>query len=171
MNTLRRFTTRKYRLQSRTSLYNGYRTWIYIDFITTCNLSEPPFWKLWHTARLIAWKIEFSMFTHHPTNVSGRLAKPERFYLLQETLYVARWTIHIYGDILQENLLQQKLERSTLDPRVLLSRCVYTFFHLWVILNDIVFASNNPKMTTHLKNCTSTTFDIQLYGQLAFILW
>ena len=116
--------------------------------------------------------IDIPVIMEQPTDSSRRLAMPGYVCLLVKSLYGARQSGRIWGNVLHEKLTKWGFQPSTVDPRLYFFRQQTGYILLCVVVDDIAFASNNTRLLTQFKEQMQASFQVKLYGRLkSFIRW
>ena len=116
--------------------------------------------------------IDIPIVMAQPTNSSMQLSMPGHACLLVKSLYGARQAGRIWGNLLHEKLTNWGFQPSTVDPRLYFFRQQSNYILLCVVVDDIVFASNNQHLLNQFKDQIKAPFQVKLYGNLkSFIRW
>ena len=122
-------------------------------------------------AYLNGW-LDVPIIMEQPTDSSGRELYPGMVCLLQRYIYGARQAGKIWGTVLHDALLAYDFTCSTVESRVYFLRYNASFIILTIVVDDILFASNDQAFLDQFKTHIAGKFDVKLYGSLSsFIRW
>ena len=113
-----------------------------------------------------------TIYMEQPTESSCQLEFPGMVCKLLKSIYGLKQAGHIWGSLLMQSLRQWGFEASAMDPRVLFKNVGEEFIALVVVVDDLTFASNSPRMIDAFKAKLTETFDVKLFGRMStFLGW
>ena len=116
--------------------------------------------------------IDVTIYMEQPTDSSCQLEFPGMVCKLLKSIYGLKQAGHIWGSLLMQSLRQWGFEASAMDPRVLFKNVGEEFIALVVVVDDLTFASNSPRMIHAFKAKLAETFDVKLFGRMStFLGW
>lgn len=116
--------------------------------------------------------LDIPIIMMQPTDSSGIERFPGMVCLLRRSLYGARQAGKIWGTVLHDTLLRFGFTPSTVESRLYFINRNGSLIILVVVVDDIMYATNDHTFLNELKMHLSTNFDVKHYGQLSsFIRW
>lgn len=85
-------------------------------------------------------------------------------------MYSLKKAGQIWGSLLPETLLQWNLTQSKIDQLVFFMQVAQEFILIFIVVDDLEFVSNSPKLMDYLKSRLYATFIVKLFGQLTTII-
>ena len=116
--------------------------------------------------------LDTPIYMKQPTDSTGRERYPGMVCLLLKSIYGARQAGKIWGTVLHQALLEYGFVTSSVESRVYFLRQGSSFIILTIVVDDILFASNEQTTLNEFKHYIATQFDVKLYGNItSFIRW
>ncbi|GJT12755.1 retrovirus-related pol polyprotein from transposon TNT 1-94 [Tanacetum coccineum] len=94
---------------------------------------------------------------------------PTHVYRLKKALYGLKKAPRVWYDTLSRFLLDNKFSKGTVDP-TLFTRKTSKHILVQIYVDDIIFASNDPKACDIFSNEMSSKFQMSMMGQMSFFL-
>ncbi|GJW26193.1 retrovirus-related pol polyprotein from transposon TNT 1-94 [Tanacetum coccineum] len=85
---------------------------------------------------------------------------------LKEEVYAPR----VWYDTLSKFLLAQGFSKGVVDPTLFIQKTGKHTLHVQIYVDDIIFASTDPKDCDHFSNEMSSKFQMSMMGQISFFL-
>ncbi|GKD24938.1 retrovirus-related pol polyprotein from transposon TNT 1-94, partial [Tanacetum coccineum] len=73
-------------------------------------------------------------------------------------------------DTLSKFLLAQGFSKGVVDPTLFIRKTGKHTLHVQIYVDDIIFASTDPKDCDHISNEMSSKFQMSMMGQISFFL-
>ncbi|GJR13955.1 retrovirus-related pol polyprotein from transposon TNT 1-94 [Tanacetum coccineum] len=96
--------------------------------------------------------------------------RPHHVYRLKKSLYGLKQAPQAWYDTLSKFLLAQGFSKGVVDPTLFIRKTGKHTLHVQIYVDDIIFASTDPKDCDHFSNEMSSKFQISMMGQISFFL-
>ncbi|GJZ98654.1 retrovirus-related pol polyprotein from transposon TNT 1-94 [Tanacetum coccineum] len=96
--------------------------------------------------------------------------RPHHVYLLKKALYGLKQAPRAWYDTLSKFLLAQGFSKGVVDPTLFIRKTGTHTLHVQIYVDDIIFASTDPKDCDRFSNEMSSKFQISMMGQISFFL-
>ncbi|GKD11003.1 retrovirus-related pol polyprotein from transposon TNT 1-94 [Tanacetum coccineum] len=96
------------------------------------------------------------------------LDRPHHVYRLKKALYELKQAPRAWYDTLSKFLLAHGFSKGVVDPTLFIQK-TYTL-HVQIYVDDIIFASTDPKYCDRFSNEMSSKFQMSMMGQISFFL-
>lgn len=117
-------------------------------------------------------QIEYQFHIEQPTDSTGKVEAPGHVCRLLKSMYGIRQAGRIWGSLLVEKLVHWGFKKSTTHSRLLLLSIGTNFVILIIVVDDLAFVSNSPRLLADFKDRLSSNFDVKFFGELrTFIGW
>ncbi|GJW83861.1 retrovirus-related pol polyprotein from transposon TNT 1-94 [Tanacetum coccineum] len=97
---------------------------------------------------------------HHPNHV----------YHLKKVLYGLKHAPRAWYDILLKFVLAQGFSKGVVDPTLFIWKIGKHTLHVQIYVDDIIFASTDPRDYDRFSNKMSSKFQMSMMGQISFFL-
>ncbi|GJU00275.1 retrovirus-related pol polyprotein from transposon TNT 1-94 [Tanacetum coccineum] len=95
---------------------------------------------------------------------------PHHVYRLKKALYGLKQAPRAWYDTLSKFLLAQGFSKGVVDPTLFIRKTGKHTLHVQIYVDDIIFASTDPKDCDHFSNEMSSKFQMSMMGQISFFL-
>nr|GEY98361.1 hypothetical protein [Tanacetum cinerariifolium] len=95
---------------------------------------------------------------------------PTHVYRLKKALYGLKQAPRAWYDTLSRFLLENNFSKGTVDPTLFTRKTGKHFLLVQIYVDDIIFASTNPKACDMFSNEMSLKFQMSMMGQMSFFL-
>ncbi|GKC93438.1 retrovirus-related pol polyprotein from transposon TNT 1-94, partial [Tanacetum coccineum] len=102
--------------------------------------------------------------------VSQPADHPHHVYRLKKALYGLKQAPQAWYNILSKFLLAQGFSKGVVDPTLFIRTTGKHTLHVQIYVDDIIFASTNPRDCDHFSNEMSSKFQMSMMGQISFFL-
>ncbi|GJU10872.1 retrovirus-related pol polyprotein from transposon TNT 1-94 [Tanacetum coccineum] len=111
--------------------------------------------------------------------IEGRVSQPEGFvapdhptrvYRLKKALYGLKHALRAWYDTLSRFLLDNKFSKGAVDPTLFTRKTGKHILLVQIYVDDIIFASTDPKACDIFSNEMSSKFQMSMMGQMSFFL-
>ncbi|GJW38803.1 retrovirus-related pol polyprotein from transposon TNT 1-94 [Tanacetum coccineum] len=97
-------------------------------------------------------------------------ARPHHVYHLKKALYGLKQAPRAWYDTLSKFLLAQGFSKGVVDPTLFIRKTGKHTLHVQIYVDDIIFASTDPKDCDRFSNEMSSKFQMSMMGQISFFL-
>ncbi|GJS27366.1 retrovirus-related pol polyprotein from transposon TNT 1-94 [Tanacetum coccineum] len=98
------------------------------------------------------------------------LDRPHHVYRLNKALYGLKRAPWVWYDTLSKFLLAQGFSKGVVDPTLFIRKTGKHTLHVQIYVDDIIFASTDPKDCDRFSNEMSSKFQMSMMGQISFFL-
>ncbi|GJT13332.1 retrovirus-related pol polyprotein from transposon TNT 1-94 [Tanacetum coccineum] len=91
-------------------------------------------------------------------------------YRLKKALYGLKQEPRAWYDTLSKFLLAQGFSKGVVDPTLFIQKTGKHTLHVQIYVDDIIFASTDPKDCDHFSNEMCSKFQMSMMGQMSFFL-
>ncbi|GJR69154.1 retrovirus-related pol polyprotein from transposon TNT 1-94 [Tanacetum coccineum] len=98
------------------------------------------------------------------------LDRPHHVYRLKKALYGLKQPPRAWYDTLSKFLLAQGFSKGVVDPTLFIRKTGKHTLHVQIYVDDIIFASTDPKDCDRFSNEMSSKFQMSMMGQISFFL-
>ncbi|GJZ49753.1 retrovirus-related pol polyprotein from transposon TNT 1-94 [Tanacetum coccineum] len=95
---------------------------------------------------------------------------PHYVYRLKKALYGLKQAPRAWYDTLSKFLLSQGFSKGVVDPTLFIRKTGKHTLHVQIYVDDIIFASTDPRDCDHFLNEMSSKFQMSMMGQISFFL-
>ncbi|GJS66193.1 putative ribonuclease H-like domain-containing protein [Tanacetum coccineum] len=95
---------------------------------------------------------------------------PHHVYRLKKALYRLKQAPRAWYDTLSKFLLAQGFSKGVVDPTLFIQKTDKHTLHVQIIVDDIIFASTDPKDCDRFSNEMISKFQMSMMGQISFFL-
>ncbi|GJU22280.1 retrovirus-related pol polyprotein from transposon TNT 1-94 [Tanacetum coccineum] len=96
--------------------------------------------------------------------------RPRHVYRLKKSLYGLKQAPQAWYDTLSKFLLAQGFSKGVVDPTLFIQKTSKHTLHVQIYVDDIIFASTNPKDYDRFSNEMSSKLQMSMMGQISFFL-
>lgn len=96
--------------------------------------------------------------------------RPNHVYRLKKALYGLKQAPRAWYDTLSKFLLANRFTKGVVDPTLFTRKTGKNYFHVQIYVDDIIFASSDPKECDQFSLEMSSTFQMSMMGQMSFFL-
>ncbi|GJW34975.1 retrovirus-related pol polyprotein from transposon TNT 1-94 [Tanacetum coccineum] len=96
--------------------------------------------------------------------------RPQHFYCLKKSLYGLKQAPRAWYDTLSKFLLAQGFSKGVVDPTLFIRKIGKHTLHVQIYVDDIIFASTDPRDCDRFSNEMSSKFQMLMMGQISFFL-
>ncbi|GJW47432.1 retrovirus-related pol polyprotein from transposon TNT 1-94 [Tanacetum coccineum] len=96
--------------------------------------------------------------------------RPHHVYRLKKALYGLKQAPRAWYDTLSKFLLAQGFSKGVVDPTLFIRKTGKHTLHVQIYVDDIIFASTDPKDCDCFSNEMSSKFQMSMMGQISFFL-
>ncbi|GJS40812.1 retrovirus-related pol polyprotein from transposon TNT 1-94 [Tanacetum coccineum] len=96
--------------------------------------------------------------------------RPHYVYRLKKALYGLKQAPRAWYDTLSKFLLAQGFSKGVVDPTLFIRKTGKHTLHVQIYVDDIIFASTDPKDCDRFSNEMSSKFQMSMMGQISFFL-
>ncbi|GJS94709.1 retrovirus-related pol polyprotein from transposon TNT 1-94 [Tanacetum coccineum] len=96
--------------------------------------------------------------------------RPHHVYRLKKALYGLKQAPRAWYDTLSKFLLAQGFSKGVVDPTLFIRKTSKHTLHVQIYVDDIIFASTDPKYCDRFSNEMSSKFQMSMMGQISFFL-
>ncbi|GJT08187.1 retrovirus-related pol polyprotein from transposon TNT 1-94 [Tanacetum coccineum] len=96
--------------------------------------------------------------------------RPHHVYRLKKALYGLKQALRAWYDTLSKFLLAQGFSKGVVDPTLFIRKTGKHTLHVQIYVDDIIFASTDPKDYDRFSNEMSSKFQMSMMGQISFFL-
>ncbi|GJY67748.1 retrovirus-related pol polyprotein from transposon TNT 1-94 [Tanacetum coccineum] len=98
------------------------------------------------------------------------LDHPHHVYRLKKALYGLKQAPRAWYDTLSKFLLAQGFSKGVVDPTLFIRTTGKHTLHVQIYVDDIIFASTDPRDCDRFSNEMSSKFQMSMMGQISFFL-
>ncbi|GKC88634.1 retrovirus-related pol polyprotein from transposon TNT 1-94 [Tanacetum coccineum] len=91
-------------------------------------------------------------------------------YRLKKALYGLKQAPQAWYDTLSKFLLGQGFSKGVVDPTLFIRKIGKHTLHVQIYVDDIIYASTDPRDCDHFSNEMSSKFQVSMMGQMSFFL-
>ncbi|GJV30528.1 retrovirus-related pol polyprotein from transposon TNT 1-94 [Tanacetum coccineum] len=95
---------------------------------------------------------------------------PNHVHHLKKALYGLKQAPKAWYDTLSKFLLAQGFYKGVVDPTLFIRKTGKHTLHVQIYVDDIIFASTDPRDCDHFSNKMSSKFQMSMMGQISFFL-
>ncbi|GJW85244.1 retrovirus-related pol polyprotein from transposon TNT 1-94 [Tanacetum coccineum] len=95
---------------------------------------------------------------------------PHHVYCLKKALYGLKQAPRAWYDTLSKFLLAQGFSKGVVNPTLFIRKTGKHTLHVQIYVDDIIFASTDPKDCDRFSNEMSSKFQMSMMGQISFFL-
>ncbi|GJR60356.1 retrovirus-related pol polyprotein from transposon TNT 1-94 [Tanacetum coccineum] len=95
---------------------------------------------------------------------------PHYVYRLKKVLYRLKKAPRAWYDTLSKFLLSQGFSKGVVDPTLFIRKTGKHTLHVQIYVDDIIFASTDPRDCDRFSNEMSSKFQMSMMGQISFFL-
>ncbi|GKE38210.1 retrovirus-related pol polyprotein from transposon TNT 1-94 [Tanacetum coccineum] len=95
---------------------------------------------------------------------------PNHVYRLKKALYGLKQAPRVWYHTLSRFLLANRFSKGVVDPTLFIQKTGKYTLHVQIYVDDIIFASTDPKDCDHFSNEMSSKFQMSMMGQMSFFL-
>ncbi|GKC31858.1 retrovirus-related pol polyprotein from transposon TNT 1-94 [Tanacetum coccineum] len=95
---------------------------------------------------------------------------PHHVYRLKKALYGLKQAPRAWYDTLSKFLLAKGFSKGVVDPTLFIRRTGKHILHVQIYVDDIIFASTDPRDCDRFSNEMSSKFQMSMMGQMSFFL-
>ncbi|GJZ94071.1 retrovirus-related pol polyprotein from transposon TNT 1-94 [Tanacetum coccineum] len=96
--------------------------------------------------------------------------RPHHVYRLKKALYGLKQAPRAWYDTLSKFLLALRFSKGVVDPTLFIRKTSKHTLHVQIYVDDIIFASTDPKDCDRFSNEMSSKFQMSMMGQISFFL-
>ncbi|GJU81359.1 retrovirus-related pol polyprotein from transposon TNT 1-94 [Tanacetum coccineum] len=96
--------------------------------------------------------------------------RPNHVYRLKKALYGLKQAPRAWYDTLSKFLLAQGFSKGVVDPTLFIRKTGKHTLHVQIYVDDIIFASTDPRDCDRFSNEMSSKFQMSMMGQMSFFL-
>ncbi|GJY24329.1 retrovirus-related pol polyprotein from transposon TNT 1-94 [Tanacetum coccineum] len=96
--------------------------------------------------------------------------RPYHVYRLKKALYWLKQAPRAWFDTLSMFILAQGFSKGVVDPTLFIQKTGKHTLHVQIYVDDIIFASNDPKDCDRFSTEMSSKFQMSMMGQISFFL-
>ncbi|GJY18166.1 retrovirus-related pol polyprotein from transposon TNT 1-94, partial [Tanacetum coccineum] len=96
--------------------------------------------------------------------------RPHHVYRLKKALYGLKQAPRAWYDTLSKFLLAQGFSKGVVDPTLFIRKTGKHTLHVQIYVDDIIFASTDPKDCDRFSNEMSSKFQMSMMDQISFFL-
>ncbi|GJX82488.1 retrovirus-related pol polyprotein from transposon TNT 1-94 [Tanacetum coccineum] len=96
--------------------------------------------------------------------------RPNHVYHLKKALYVLKLAPRAWYDTLSKFLLAQGFSKGVVDPTLFIQKTGKHTLYVQIYVDDIIFASTDPRDCERFSNEMSSKFQMSMMGQISFFL-
>ncbi|GJV81411.1 retrovirus-related pol polyprotein from transposon TNT 1-94 [Tanacetum coccineum] len=96
--------------------------------------------------------------------------RPHHVYHLKKALYGLKQAPRAWYDTLSKFLLAQGFSKGVVDPTLFIRKTGKHTLHVQIYVDDIIFASTDPKDCDRFSTEMSSKFQMSMMGQISFFL-
>ncbi|CAH9083075.1 unnamed protein product [Cuscuta europaea] len=95
---------------------------------------------------------------------------PDHVYKLKKALYGLKQAPRAWYDALTEFLVDSGFSKGKIDTTLFIKRQKSDIILIQIYVDDIIFASSNPRLCKHFEKLMKTKFEMSMMGELNFFL-
>ncbi|CAH9066792.1 unnamed protein product [Cuscuta europaea] len=95
---------------------------------------------------------------------------PDHVYKLKKALYGLKQAPRAWYDALTEFLVDSSFSKGKIDTTLFIKRQKSDIILIQIYVDDIIFASSNPRLCKHFEKLMKTKFEMSMMGELNFFL-
>ncbi|GKE01746.1 retrovirus-related pol polyprotein from transposon TNT 1-94 [Tanacetum coccineum] len=114
-------------------------------------------------------ELKEEVYVHQPEGFVDP-ERPHHVYRLKKALYGLKQAPRAWYDTLSKFLLAQGFSKGVVDPTLFIRKTGKHTLHVQIYVDDIIFASTDPKDCDHFSNEMSSKFQIRWMGQITIFL-
>ncbi|GJW59322.1 retrovirus-related pol polyprotein from transposon TNT 1-94 [Tanacetum coccineum] len=95
---------------------------------------------------------------------------PHYIYRLKKALYGLKQALRAWYDTLSKFLMAQGFSKGVVDPTLFIRKTGKHTLHVQIYVDDIIFASTDPRDYDRFSNEMSSKFQMSMMGQISFFL-
>jgi hypothetical protein len=96
--------------------------------------------------------------------------RPNHVYRLKKALYGLKQAPRAWYDTLSKFLVSNKFSKGAVDPTLFARKTGNKYLHVQIYVDDIIFASTDPKECDLFSQEMSSKFQMSMMGQMSFFL-
>ncbi|GJX61169.1 retrovirus-related pol polyprotein from transposon TNT 1-94 [Tanacetum coccineum] len=114
-------------------------------------------------------ELKEEVYVHQPEGFVDP-ERPHHVYRLKKALYGLKQAPRAWYDTLSKFLLAQGFSKGVVDPTLFIRKTGKHTLHVQIYVDDIIFASTDPKDCDRFSNEMSSKFQMSMMGQISFFL-
>ncbi|GJW04050.1 retrovirus-related pol polyprotein from transposon TNT 1-94, partial [Tanacetum coccineum] len=114
-------------------------------------------------------ELKEEVYVHQPEGFVDP-ERPQHVYRLKKALYGLKQAPRAWYDTLSKFLLAQGFSKGVVDPTLFIRKTGKHTLHVQIYVDDIIFASTDPKDCDRFSNEMSSKFQMSMMGQISFFL-
>ncbi|GKA40245.1 integrase, catalytic region, zinc finger, CCHC-type containing protein [Tanacetum coccineum] len=114
-------------------------------------------------------ELKEEVYVHQPEGFVDP-ERPHHVYRLKKALYGLKQAPRAWYDTLSKFLLAQGFSKGVVDPTLFIRQTGKHTLHVQIYVDDIIFASTDPKDCDRFSNEMSSKFQMSMMGQISFFL-
>ncbi|GJU73085.1 retrovirus-related pol polyprotein from transposon TNT 1-94 [Tanacetum coccineum] len=114
-------------------------------------------------------ELKEEVYVHQPEGFVDP-ERPHHVYRLKKALYGLKQAPRAWYDTLSKFLLAQGFSKGVVDPTLFIRKTGKHTLHVQIYVDDIIFASTDPKDCDRFSNEMSFKFQMSMMGQISFFL-
>ncbi|GJS40651.1 retrovirus-related pol polyprotein from transposon TNT 1-94 [Tanacetum coccineum] len=114
-------------------------------------------------------ELKEEVYVHQPEGFVDP-ERPHHVYRLKKALYGLKQAPRAWYDTLSKFLLAQGFSKGVVDPTLFIRKIGKHTLHVQIYVDDIIFASTDPKDCDRFSNEMSSKFQMSMMGQISFFL-
>ncbi|GJU58987.1 retrovirus-related pol polyprotein from transposon TNT 1-94 [Tanacetum coccineum] len=114
-------------------------------------------------------ELKEEVYVHQPEGFVDP-ERPHHVYRLKKALYGLKQAPRAWYDTLSRFLLAQGFSKGVVDPTLFIRKTGKHTLHVQIYVDDIIFASTDPKDCDRFSNEMSSKFQMSMMGQISFFL-
>ncbi|GJV72176.1 retrovirus-related pol polyprotein from transposon TNT 1-94 [Tanacetum coccineum] len=114
-------------------------------------------------------ELKEEVYVHQPEGFVDP-ERPHHVYRLKKALYGLKQAPQAWYDTLSKFLLAQGFSKGVVDPTLFIRKTGKHTLHVQIYVDDIIFASTDPKDCDRFSNEMSSKFQMSMMGQISFFL-
>ncbi|GJT58743.1 retrovirus-related pol polyprotein from transposon TNT 1-94 [Tanacetum coccineum] len=114
-------------------------------------------------------ELKEEVYVHQPKGFVDP-ERPHHVYRLKKALYGLKQAPRAWYDTLSKFLLAQGFSKGVVDPTLFIRKTGKHTLHVQIYVDDIIFASTDPKDCDRFSNEMSSKFQMSMMGQISFFL-
>ncbi|GJW64204.1 retrovirus-related pol polyprotein from transposon TNT 1-94 [Tanacetum coccineum] len=114
-------------------------------------------------------ELKEEVYVHQPEGFVDP-ERPHHVYRLKKALYGLKQAPRAWYDTLSKFLLAQGFSKGVVDPTLFIRKTGKHTLHVQIYVDDIIFASTDPKDCDHFSNEMSSKFQMSMMGQITIFL-
>ncbi|GJZ29279.1 retrovirus-related pol polyprotein from transposon TNT 1-94 [Tanacetum coccineum] len=114
-------------------------------------------------------ELKEEVYVHQPEGFVDP-ERPHHVYRLKKALYGLKQAPRAWYNTLSKFLLAQGFSKGVVDPTLFIRKTGKHTLHVQIYVDDIIFASTDPKDCDRFSNEMSSKFQMSMMGQISFFL-